>query len=188
VSVLKTWFNGRPVGQKLLYIPFHEPEDNIAAGTLTLANYLALFPTAMTAKQECSHPQDILICVVLQGETFHSNTRNPENYIPDNTNFDLLGADPYFQGNIGAPASTIPTAFDAQISIANAHGKPWGIFETGVGTSNITEQDRDNALQTLSKTIADKGAVNACYFVGKSNNEWVLTQSEASFWKAGQSG
>ena len=186
VAQMVTLFNASPVGRPFYYCPFHEPEDNIAAGQLSYSQYYALFTNAYAAKQQCSHPSDIYITPILMSYDWQASSgRNPENYLPANQYWDLLGVDIYFGGSIGTDVTTIGSTFTPIVNTAKSHGKPWGVFETGIG-QNVSGQTRLNAVQTLSQTIHDDGATVACYYYQSTTDEWYLDSTAVSYWKAGQ--
>lgn len=185
VAQLAAFYSTFPTDRDVYHCIWHEPEDDVQRGTFTTAQLRAGWHTARLAQQQVGNPH-VKLVVILMGYTWQpASGRTPDDYIPADVDFDLLTTDTYFAGSIGQAVSTIPTAFDAQLATATAHGKPWGITETGVG-QKVTGQARLDALTTLAKTIKAKGAVLGLYFdQGSSTDEWWLDPSGVAAWKAG---
>lgn len=181
VGQLVALFKSCPTDRPFRYCVWHEPEDDIAAGHFTVAQYKAAWGVARQAQQQVG--PHIVLMPILMGYTWSAGSRrNLADYIPDPANFDELGADIYFAGNIGSAVSAIPTGFDAVAATAKQLGKPWGIGEAGVGTK-VTGQARLDALALYAKTAKAKGATVVCYF---NNAGWALDATAAAALKAGQ--
>lgn len=190
VPMLVALFKSVPSGVPFYYCPWHEPEDNIAAGQFTTAQLKAAYAVARQAHQQVGSPSNIKLTPILMGYTWaKASGRTVTDYLPDDANWDVLGVDPYFGGTIGQPVSAIPTAFDPVIATAQAHGKAWLVSETGVG-QNVTGAARNSALTLLAQTTKAKGAVGCTYFVGGGSTQWQLFTSDgsAAAWLAGQAG
>lgn len=190
VAMLVSLFRSVPSSVPFFYCVWHEPEQEIDAGAFTTAQLAAAWAVARQAHQQVGSPANIKLTPILMGWDWSSTSgRNPEDYLPDPANFDVLGVDTYALGTIGVgTAAQIPTMFDSQIATATGHGKPWLVAETGVG-QKVTGAARNAALTSLAQTIKNKGALTGCYFWGGSDtNQWALSTSDgsAAAWLAGQ--
>ena len=181
VTTIKNLFNSVPNGVKFYYIPVHEPENN----GLSTAVYDQLFADAMTAKNLCSHPQDIRIATCLV--RFDWNRGNQEAFIPADQNFDVLGIDMYFGLAPSFPSvTTIASSFAAVLATAQSHGnKPVAIFEAGIGT-DVTGQARLDALTSYSHNIHINNLEAACYYYASSTSPWYNDPTGVSAWVSGQ--
>lgn len=186
VAQVAAFFRTVPAGVTLYYTNWHEPEDDIARGHFTAAQYRAQFNVIRQAQQQVGNPH-IKIAAILMGYTWQKGSgRNPEDYIPAAGQADLLTTDTYFDGSIGGDISTAGAQFAAQIATAKAHGLAWGITETGVGPK-LTGQARLAALTAESKLIkADAAALGLYFDQGRTTDEWWLSPAEVAAWKAGQ--
>lgn len=162
---------------------WHEPEDDVEHGNFTVAQYKAGW--AKIAELARAANPKVKLTPILMSYTWNSSSkRKLENFLPDNpADWDVLGIDIYFAGNIGGGVSGIPSAFDNAIKTASQYNKPWGVAETGVGTK-VSGQDRLNALTNLAKTLNQKGPEFVCYF---NNAEWKLDANTVKAFNAGRS-
>jgi hypothetical protein len=189
VAQMVSFFRNVPTDRDFIYSPWHEGEDDVEKGHFTSAQLKAAYHVCRQAAAQVG-PHIKIVCI-LMGYTWQTGSkRNPEDFIPADEDFDYLTTDTYFAGSIGQSVDKIPTAFDAQIATAKAHGKPWGITETGIG-QKVTGQARLDAIKLLAQTIKDKGAFVGCWFQNNSTRaEWRLRLDDgtAAAWKAGQAG
>jgi hypothetical protein len=186
VPMLVSLFRSAPTDRPFYYCVWHEPEDNIKAGQFSAAQLRAGWAVARQAQQQVG--DHIKLVPILMGYTWQKGSgRNPEDYLPDDANWDVLGVDTYFGGSIGEPVTAIATGFDSQIATAAAHRKAWGVCETGIG-QKVTGAARGAALKLLAQTIRAKGALFATYFRGKGGNQWDLSAADgsAAAWLEGQ--
>lgn len=184
LAQLVSLFSAAPAGRDFVYCPWHEPEDDVAAGSFTAAQLRAAYALVRQAATQVG--PHIKVAVILMGYTWQAvSGRNPETYIPADADFDYLLTDTYFAGTIGQPVSAIPTAFDAQLATAAAHGKAWGIGECGIG-QKVTGQARLDAVTSLAATIKAKGGAFGLYFATGTTSQWWLDSAGVAAWKAGQ--
>lgn len=179
LAMLVSLFSSVPAGVVFYWTPWHEPEDDVAAGTFTSAQLKAVYPLARQAQQQVGNP-NIKITPILMGYTWNpASGRKVSDYLPDNpANMDALGADCYVDGTIGG--TSVSTMFDAPAATAASLGKPLIIPETGVGQS-VSGAARDAALTLLAQTAQTKGVALVCYFWGSSDsNQWELLTSDGS--------
>ena len=128
---LKSWFATAPLGRQIWWSYYHEPEDQIEAGTFTAAEYRAAWQRisslADTAGNPDLHATLILMCFTLE----KTSGRNFADYYPGSAYIDTLGFDCYNQmagkGGYIAPADQ----FDSVLAVAGSTGKPWGVAEFG---------------------------------------------------------
>jgi hypothetical protein len=168
---------------------WHEPENDMEHGVFTQQQYDDAWARARVAQQQVG--PHIVLCVILMGYTFlRSSHRNPEDFIPPDANWDELLVDTYFggsPGSIGQPVSEIPHGFDGSVAVAKAHGKKFGVAETGVGR-RVSGAERKAAVKLLAQTVWSLESTVGCYFTigDPAQAEWGLSLEEAAAWKEGQ--
>lgn len=199
VSDLVTQFKAAPPDRPFVYCPWHEFEDDLANGRFTLAQLAQGFVTARQARDQAGTKNVFIACILMGYSWTPASKRNVESYLAaiGDANYDLITSDTYFAGPIGTAITTIPTAYDAQLATAAAHGKTWGVTEAGVG-HKVSGQERLDAVTLLSKTIKAKllgqkartGPLLAQWFnVPNSSGApgaWDLDAAGVAAWKAGQ--
>lgn len=186
---LAAFFGQFPTDRDWFFIFAHEHDAKIRHGLYTAAQYRASFHTVRLAQQQVGNPHIKLVSCFTGYEWDPHSGSNVENDLPADPDYDYITSDTYFNGGAGQIGSDISTAsaqFDKQIATAKAHGKSWGITETGVG-QGLSGQARLDALTLLFKTIKQKQAILDLYFdMGQSTDSWWLDPAGVAAVEAGR--
>jgi hypothetical protein len=162
---LTSWFAGAPTDRTIFWSYFHEPEEEIAAGQFTAADYRAAWAHVDALADKAANPRLrstlILMCYSLQ--TYSGRTWT-DYYNP--AHVDVLGWDCYnTKRDAGAYSTPSETYGLAAAASVNA-GKPWGIAETGSYTSPVVGSDAAMAqwLHDDAVYLRSQGARFVSYF------------------------
>lgn len=177
---------------KVIWSYYHEPEDNIAAGNFTAADYRAAWGRLINISNEPAfvNEPDIKSSLILMKYSLQTGSgRVFEDYY--NPGVDILGFDTYKWDT----ATSVASMIDPIVSLAAAKGKPWAIAETGVSVKH-TDAQRQTALHDLAAYAATRPQLPAyvTYFNsdpgGPSEWNWPIDDEPvmANAWKSGQDG
>jgi hypothetical protein len=184
-AAVQAFLASRPPGQAVYACYYHEPEDDIEAGTLALADFRANSAAyAQAIRAAGCVPMLILmdwtlntgpaglrrslhrVRSLLTGRPFEAGSgRNWRDYYQPGT-FGALGVDSYNPGRKQTPA--VYTDYAAKmippiVSMAAEAGLPWGLAEFG---SPIIGADVDRVawVRATRQALADAGAVVVCWW------------------------
>lgn len=168
---------------------YHEPEDNIAAGAFTAQQYRDAFTRLITISREVNNPRLVSTLILMEYSLQPGSGRTFSDYFAPSV--DMLGFDTYKWD----PNTRIAAMVDPIIAVANVHGKPWAIAETGVSVKHTSAQRR-TALHDLAAYIATRTPKPrfALYFNsdpgGPSEWNWPIDDEPtmADAWRSGQDG
>ena len=130
-GALGSWFAAAPRGREIWWTYYHEPENQIAGGAFTAAEYRAAWQRIAALAGSVANPDLhatlILMCYTLQ----RSSGRSFADYYPGPASIDTVGFDcynpSYSSGAYVAPAAQ----FAAVLALSALLGKPFGIAEFG---------------------------------------------------------
>jgi hypothetical protein len=129
---------------------WHEPEDDIARGTFTAAQYRAAWAHIAGIARASGKP--LRATLILMGYTAQAYShRTWTDYYPGSSVIDVLAWDAYaWTGN------DTPESVYGPVRAASARaGKPWAVAETGVSSVAIPDPARRQALLTaMSRYLA----------------------------------
>lgn len=132
-SYMRNWFAQAPKDRPTWWCFSHEPEDDIAAGHFSAAQYRAAWQhLSRLADQADNHY--LRATLVLMGWTTYPNSgRDWRDYYPGSEYIDVLGWDSYNMaretGKYGTPSNMLSSV----ISASEQAGKRWGLAELGSG-------------------------------------------------------
>ncbi len=174
---LTAWFKGAPTTHTVWWTYYHEPEDQIAAGTFTAASYRAAWAhlVALAAKANNTHLRATLI---LMSWTLNPKShRTFSDYYPGDSVINTLGWDGY----PGSTTLTPPDQFmGPAVALSKSMGKPFGFAEFG---SPIVA-GRGPWLTSVGQYLRSNGAVFGTYFNSTNGANYVLNdQTSISAWK-----
>jgi len=140
-TALATWFRTAPRDRIIWWTYFHEPENDIQAGSFTAAQFRQAWQRIATLADGAGNPQ-LRATLILMGWTLEPGSgRNWRDYYAGPAYVDVLGWDLYNlswrNGNYRPPADN----FRRVVTVSQAEGLPFGIAETGtpiVGTDDGT--------------------------------------------------
>ena len=174
-TTLRDWFATAPRGRPIWWSYYHEPEDQIAAGAFTAADYRAAWQRIASLADAAGNPDLhatlILMCYTLEA----SSGRSFADYYPGGTVIDTIAFDCYNQ--LASKGSYVsPTAqFAGVLAEAAATGKPWGIAEFG---SQLVAGDNGSGraawLQASGAWLAAHNAAFVTYFDSPVAGEYRL--------------
>lgn len=175
---LRAWFSSAPTDRDTYWIYFHEPEDNIAAGDYSAAEFIAAWEhiAALAAKSENErlHATVTLMCWTL-GD--HSG-RDWHDYMPDPELVDVLAWDCYnhaaADGDYLEPEALLGDSVRASAEV----GAGWAISELG---SRIATGDDGSGraawLVDVGAYAREHDAVFVTYFDGTVGGDFRLTDN-----------
>ncbi len=161
----RVWFGSAPQAVRTYWTYWHEPEDDVEAGSLPLAGYRAAWRHLRTLANQADNPRLRATLVLMCWTLNPSARRNWRDYYAGRRTIQVLGWDCYNaghrQGVYGDPATMLRPAS----RLARRIGKPWGIAELGsvliaggqgVRTGTVAEGGRRvlsaSIMQSLSPT------------------------------------
>jgi hypothetical protein len=159
------WFAAAPRDRTTWYSYMHEPEDNIARGEFTAADYRAAFAHVSELARQVGNPQVKSTLILMCYTVNPASGRNWSNYFAGSASVDVLGWDCYNHGSgaagYGTPAKLLATA----IATSEGAGMPWGIAELG---STLAPGDAGSGraawLTACAQYLAAHGALFVSYF------------------------
>jgi hypothetical protein len=162
---LKHFFDTAPTGHPVYYSYYHEPEDNIADGQFTAADYKAAW-AHVAALADAAHNPDLHSTLILMSwDLVKASGRNWKDYLPGKGIISTLGWDAYPVGsatNVN-PQPTPPAEFMGPcIAASNSVGLPYGFAEFGLSTAT----GRPAWMTGVGNYLMTSGALFATVFNG----------------------
>lgn len=177
-AALTHFFDTAPTGHPIYYSYYHEPEDNIAAGQFTLADYKAAWGRVVALADAAHNPDLHSTLILMEWDLQAASGRNWKSYLPGGGIISTLGWDAYPQGSATDqnPQLTPPTNFmGPAIAASKSVGLPYGFAEFGLSTS----VGRTAWLTQVGNYIMSSGAVFASYFDGNTQYPTLRLTSSA---------
>ncbi len=164
-ATLSHFFDTAPTGHPIYYSYFHEPEDNIAAGEFTLANYKAAWARVVKLADAAHNPWLHSTLILMNWDLEKGSGRNWRDYLPGGGIISTLGWDAYPVGsavNIN-PQPTPPADFMGPcIAASKSVGLPFGFAEFGLSTTN----GRPAWMNEVGNYLMSSGALFGSLFNG----------------------
>lgn len=166
---------------------WHEPEDEIANGVFTAADYRAAWRRLVPIVRDAG--RDLRSTLTLMEYTLrpeHSG-RTWTDYFPGDEFIDVFAWDAYF-----SPGRPITDVYRRPREVSAAAGKPWAIAETAVaaGDTQSPEERRRLLTELAASALVGPRPVFVCYFDSTTGGDgtWPISgDPEASAaWKAGR--
>ncbi len=162
-GALANFFDTAPTGHPIYYVYFHEPEDNIAAGQFTLADYLTAWGDVVKLA-DAAHNPDLHSTLVLMGfDVLPHSGRDWKSYLPPGNIISTISWDTYPPNGEGTPAPA--TFMSADVTAAKDAGLPFGFSE--FGTTTIS--GRPAWLTAVGAYIAGSGAIYGTLYDASQN-------------------
>jgi hypothetical protein len=137
-AALTHFFDTAPTGHLIYYSYYHEPEDNIADGQFTLADYKAAWARVVTLADAARNPDLHSTLILMSWDLVKASGRDWKSYLPGGGIISTLGWDAYPVGsatNVN-PQPTAPADFMGPcITASNSVGLPYGFAEFGLSTA-----------------------------------------------------
>ena len=184
-GVLSHFFDTAPTGHPIYYSYYHEPEDNIAAGQFTLADYKAAWARVVALANAAHNPDLHSILILMNWDLLKASGRNWKDYLPGGGIISTLGWDAYPVGSATNqnPQLTPPTDFmGPAIAASKSVGLPYGFPEFALSTS----VGRPGWLTEVGNYLMSSGALFASYFDGNAQfpTERLTDSSGAAVWRS----
>ena len=174
-ATLKSWFATAPQGRQIWWSYYHEPEDQIEAGTFTAAEYRAAWQRISALASSVGNP-DLHATLILMCYTLDkSSGRSFNDYYPGTDSIDYIAFDCYNQmaskGGYVSPA----VQFAPVLAASAATGKPWGVAEFGSHLiTGDTGAGRAAWLEASGAWLEAHHATFVSYFDSPVNGEYRL--------------
>ena len=162
-TVLSHFFNNAPKGLPIYYSYYHEPEDNIAAGQFTLADYKAAWARVVAIANAARNPDLHSTLILMEWDLQANSGRDWKSYLPGGGIISTLGWDAYPAGSVGDkdPKLTPPADFmGPAIAASKSVGLPFGFAEFGLATP----VGRPGWLTEVGNYLMSSGAVFGTLF------------------------
>jgi hypothetical protein len=172
---LTAWFAAAPKNRDTYWIYFHEPEDDIASGAFTAADYRAAWRRiaglAAKAGNARLHPTLVLMCYSLNP----ASNRNWRDYYPGDDVISVLGWDCYNFGRRKGEYAPAESIFGKSIEVSRSAGKPFGYAEMGSALLPSDKgADRAAWLRQVGAYLMSRGPVWMAYWDDKSEVDFRL--------------
>lgn len=132
-AALRSWFAAAPTAVDTYWTYYHEPEDNIAAGEFTAADYRAAWQRLSTLADAAGNPR-LKATLVLMSWTLEAGSgRNWRDYYPGRAALDVLAWDAYNDGWKKDVYWSADQVFGKVVATSRAEGLPFAVAETGSG-------------------------------------------------------
>jgi hypothetical protein len=167
-AALKQFFDTAPTGHPIYWTYYHEPEDNIADGQFSVADYKAAWAHIVQLADAAHNTSLIPTLILMEYDLIPAAHRNWKDYLPGGNIIKVLGWDAYPVGSAtgASPLEMTPaTGFmGPAIAASKSVGLPYGFAEFALDKAG----DRGPWLDTVGKYIMSSGALFGTYFNGNA--------------------
>jgi hypothetical protein len=178
-AALSHFFDTAPTGHPIYYSYYHEPEDNIAAGQFTLADYKAAWARVVSLADAAHNPDLHSTLILMEWDLQKASGRDWKSYLPGGGIISTLGWDAYPVGSATNvhPQPTPPTDFmGPAIAASRSVGLPFGFAEFGLSTAS----GRPGWLTQVGNYLMSSGALFASLFNGNQQYPTLQLTDQAS--------
>lgn len=168
-TTLRDWFRNAPTNQEIYWSYYHEPEDNIAAGTFTAAQYRQAWQRISGLARQAGNSRLHATLILMGWSLEAASGRNWRDYYPGREYLEVLGWDLYNASWRNGQYKPIPELFAKVISTSQAEGLRFGIAETG---SPIVAGDDGTRRATWLREMASHLTANGAVFVSYFDLDW----------------
>jgi len=183
-ATLTHFFDTAPTGHPIYYSYYHEPEDNIADGQFTLADYKAAWARVVALADAARNPDLHSTLILMSWDLVKASGRDWKSYLPGGGIISTLGWDAYPVGsatNVN-PQPTEPADFMGPcIAASESVGLPYGFAEFGLSTTT----GRAAWMTEVGNYLMSSGALFATVFNGVAEYPTLQLTDQASqdVWK-----
>jgi hypothetical protein len=183
-AVLTHFFDTAPTGHPIYYSYYHEPEDNIADGQFTLADYKAAWARVVALADAARNPDLHSTLILMSWDLVKASGRDWKSYLPGGGIISTLGWDAYPAGSAtNVNPQPIPPAdfMGPCITASNSVGLPYGFAEFGLSTAT----GRAAWMTEVGNYLMSSGALFASVFNGSAQYPTLQLTDRASqdVWK-----
>lgn len=174
-SRLGNWFATAPRDRPIIWSYYHEPEDDIARGSFTAADYRSAWSHLRQLANRAGNPQLKSSVILMAWSLKSASGRNWRDYYPGSSVIDILGWDTYNLIYNKGQYSTTDSIMAPLVAVSKAEGKPWGIAELGAKLVPGDDGTRRAAwLRDMGSYSKANGAVFVTYFDAPVGGEFRL--------------
>lgn len=166
-AALKQFFDTAPTGHPIYWSFYHEPEDNIAAGQFTLADYKAAWAHIAQLADAAGNPDLTATLILMEYDLQPASHRDWKDYLPAGNIIKVLGWDAYPLGSATGtnPVIQPPADFMAPaIAASKSVGLPYGFAEFALDLT----ANRAPWLNQVGQYLMTSGALFGTYFNGNA--------------------
>src|SRR6266545_145775 len=169
---LREWLRTAPRAQDIYWSYYHEPEDDIASGRFTAAQYRQAWQRISGLAREARNPRLKATLILMGWSLDPPSGRSWRDYYPGRASIEVLGWDVYNHAYAKGDYTPASTMFARVIEVSRAEGLPFGIAETGSQLAvGDTGAKRAAWLRDLAANLTANGALFVDYFdVDKSDH------------------
>jgi len=183
-AALAHFFDTAPAGHPIYYSYYHEPEDNIADGQFTLADYKAAWARVVALADTARNPDLHSTLILMSWDLVKASGRDWKSYLPGGGIISTLGWDAYPVGSATnvSPQPTPPADFMGPcITASDSVGLPYGFPEFGLSTAT----GRAAWMTEVGNYLMSSGALFASVFNGSPQYPTLQLTDRASrdVWK-----
>ncbi|MEU8124278.1 DNRLRE domain-containing protein [Spirillospora sp. NPDC049024] len=164
-QAMTRWFATAPRDRDLYWVYYHEPEDNIAAGEFTAADYRAAWRRLRSLADKADNPR-IHATLVLMGWSLDPlSKRDWRDYYPGRDVIQVLGWDVYNLGWKKGRYDDPATMYDRVVAVSKGENLPFGVAETGSYLVSGDNGDRRASwLRAMNAYLTKRNALWVAYF------------------------
>lgn len=164
-GIMSTWFAKAPRTVDIYWTYFHEPEDDIARGAYSAADFRAawrhLVRLAKGANNHRLYSTLVLMCWSLEA----ASGRNWRDYYPGDDAISVLGWDCYNDGGKKGVYWTPEATYRKSIEVSKSVGKPFGYAEMGsIVVPGDAGGGRASWIQTTGRYLIAQGSTWVAYW------------------------
>ncbi|RJL19961.1 hypothetical protein D5H75_39930 [Bailinhaonella thermotolerans] len=166
-TTLRAWFRAAPRDRDIYWTFYHEPEDDIARGEFTAADYRQAWKHLAALAREAANPRLRATLILMNWTLETASGRHWRDYYPGRDTIDVLAWDVYNYDTLAAKGRYLdPRTLLAQsIAVNRSENLPYGVAELG---SHIAAGDdgtgRAAWLRQMTAHLSEHGALWALYF------------------------
>lgn len=166
-AAVRKWFQSAPKGRDIWWSYFHEPEDDIARGSFTSAQYRSAWKRLSGLAQRVDNPKLHATLILMQWSLDPRSRRDWRNYYAGGDSIDVLAFDTYVPTSTSTYTDPV-TMLKRIVAVSKATSKPFGISELG---SLKKKTDKDGAgrakwLRGYAAEARRNGALFVSYWEG----------------------
>lgn len=184
-SYYLNWFATAPRDHITYWTYFHEPENDIEAGSFTAADYRAAWVHLAALANRAGNPKLKSTLILMGWSAQPASKRNWLNYYPGSATIDVLGWDVYQHGADKGVYQDPQNMFEEVMSVSKGAGKPWAVAEVG---SKLAPGDagsrRAQWLVKLGQYLKSQRVAFVTYFDSKVGGDFrLLDAPSAQAWR-----
>ncbi|GAA4224925.1 hypothetical protein GCM10022254_05580 [Actinomadura meridiana] len=164
-KAMTNWFATAPRDRDVYWVYYHEPEDNIAAGEFTAADYRAAWRRLRSLADKADNARLHATLVLMSWSLDPLSKRDWRDYYPGRDVIQVLGWDTYNLGSKKGRYDSPSLMYDRVVATSKAEDLPFGIAETGsylVGNDDGTK--RAAWLRATNSYLSAHKALWVSYF------------------------